>query len=215
MTPDKHTLVAAYKLYVLENGKQPESVYAFAKKLEMQESEFYDHFNSFVQIESYLWKQTVLDTIEKIQQEEVYATYAVREKLLAFYYTWIEVLRTQRSFVLKQYEGLEKPLYMKNNVVITDAKVAFADFLNELIVEGVETREVERRPIPQLMQSYPKWLWYQALAILDFWLNDVSQGFEKTDVFIEKSVNTAMDLLGRSPLDSLVDLGKFLYQNRK
>jgi len=32
---------------------------------------------------------------------------------------------------------------------------------------------------------------------------------------IEKTVNTAFDLLGRSPLDSLFDLGKFIFQNRK
>jgi hypothetical protein len=53
------------------------------------------------------------------------------------------------------------------------------------------------------------------LAIIDFWINDDSRLFEKTDTLIEKSVNTTMDWLGRTPFDSLLDLGKFLYQNKK
>ena len=44
--------------------------------------------------------------------------------------------------------------------------------------------------------------------------NEETGVVEKTDTMIEKSVNTVFDLLARSPLDSLIDLGKFLYQNR-
>jgi hypothetical protein len=31
---------------------------------------------------------------------------------------------------------------------------------------------------------------------------------------IEKSVNLAMDLMGKSPLDAALDFGKFLFQNK-
>jgi ubiquinone biosynthesis protein COQ9 len=53
-----------------------------------------------------------------------------------------------------------------------------------------------------------------ALSIIDFWIKDDSKLFEKTDTLIEKSVNTTMDWMARTPLDSLFDLGKFLFQNR-
>jgi len=57
--------------------------------------------------------------------------------------------------------------------------------------------------------------WIQFLFILKFWLEDTSKSFEKTDIIIEKSVNTVVDLLDTKPLESLLDLGKFLWKERK
>ena len=46
-------------------------------------------------------------------------------------------------------------------------------------------------------------------------MDDTSKSFEKTDIVIEKSVNTVVDLLNTKPLESLFDLGKFLWNERK
>ena len=56
--------------------------------------------------------------------------------------------------------------------------------------------------------------WIQFLFILKFWLDDTSKSFEKTDIIIEKSVNTVVDLLNTKPLESLFDLGKFLWKEK-
>jgi hypothetical protein len=213
--PLQQKIRESYIEYILMNGRRPESIYSFAKELKIAEETFYEEFNSFVQVENDIWKSFVVQTIVAIEADEVYATYSVREKLLSFYYTLIEMMKKQRSYVLKSYERMDTPLRMKKNIQMSDAKLVFEDFVNELLLEGRETREVEQRPIPQLMQRYPDMLWKQALSIIDFWVNDMSKSFEKTDTLIEKSVNTSMDLLGRTPLDSVFDLGKFLYQNRK
>ncbi|MFN6082873.1 MAG: TetR/AcrR family transcriptional regulator, partial [Bacteroidota bacterium] len=61
---------------------------------------------------------------------------------------------------------------------------------------------------------YGEALWVNMLFVTGFWLKDQSAGFEKTDEAIERSVNLAFDLMGRSPLDSMIDFGKFLFQNR-
>lgn len=213
MTQEK--IRQAYTEYLLENGKQPESVYAFCKKLKIKEVDFYEEFSSFPQIESEVWKALFLEARATAESEAVYQNYSVREKLLAFLYTWMEVLKKNRSYILKSYEGFEKPIYAKRNAQLVDFKASFYDFMNELLLEARETREVEQRAIPQLMQRYPDLFWAKTLFVLDFWINDTSKSFEKTDTMIEKTVNTAFDLLGRSPLDSLLDLGKFIFQNRK
>ena len=213
MTQEK--IRQAYTEYLLENGKQPESVYAFCKKLKIKEVDFYEEFSSFPQIESEIWKALFIEARASTESESVFQNFSVREKLLAFLYTWVEVLKKNRSYILKSYEGFEKPIFTKRNVQLVDFKASFYDFINELLMEARETREVEQRAIPQLMQRYPDLFWAKTLFILDFWIKDTSKSFEKTDTMIEKTVNTAFDLLGRSPLDSLLDLGKFIFQNRK
>lgn len=213
MTKDQ--IISKYKIHVLENGHEPASMYALAKSLKITEKAIYEHFNSFQQMESEVWKDTFKKTIDAIRQEDVYATYSVREKMLSFYFTWIEMLKDDRSFILLSIQKWPRPIAMKKNPVLAESAIFFKDYMNELLMEGRETREIEQRPIPQLMNKYPDMLWMQTLTILEFWSNDYSKAFEKTDTLIEKYVNTSLDWMGRSPLDSLFDLGKFLYQNKK
>ena len=52
--------------------------------------------------------------------------------------------------------------------------------------------------------------WLQLLFTLKFWMDDSSASFEKTDIFIEKSVNTSFELLNVGPIKSVIDFGKFI-----
>jgi hypothetical protein len=54
--------------------------------------------------------------------------------------------------------------------------------------------------------------WVQLLFLLKFWMEDKSPGFEKTDMAIEKSVQTVFELFDNTPLDSIIDFGKFLWK---
>ena len=56
--------------------------------------------------------------------------------------------------------------------------------------------------------------WLQLMITIKFWLEDTSPSFEKTDIFIEKAVNTSFDLIDIKPLKSIIDLGKFLYKEK-
>jgi hypothetical protein len=203
-----------YVNYILENGHEPESIFKFSKKIKIKEDEFYENFNSFVQIKEEFWKDLVEETLAEIRKDGVYEGYSVREKLLSFLFTFIENLKRNRSFVLKIYEKTEKPLAIRSNAEFINAKEVFVEYMNELVVFGQETREIEPRTLPFLTAKYPDLIWVLVLAIIEFWIKDESRVFEKTDTLIEKSVNTAMDWMGRTPFDSLFDLGKFLFQNR-
>ncbi len=223
-TPEK--IRQAYVDYVLEQGQPPVSVFQFAKQLGLLESEFYNHYPSFAGIEADVWVSMAKQTRTTIEADGVYGTYSVREKLLAFYYTWIEVLKAQRSFVVYSYGQLHgtnhvsgsarpNPMTMRqtlNHQVLREFKAEFNDFARDLLAEGRESKEVEPRPF--VSDRYADGLWLQALTVLDFWVRDTSKAFEKTDTFIEKSVNTTFDLIGRNPLDSLIDLVKFRLQNQ-
>ncbi|MBD2700321.1 TetR/AcrR family transcriptional regulator [Spirosoma sp. BT702] len=215
----------AYTEYVLEHGKQPVSVFQFAKKLKLSEPEFYTHYPSFDGIEADIWLTFFEEAKNTVETDPTSQHYSVREKLLAFYYTWIELLKSQRSFVVYSFgrlKGMEQGVrgrrlhgewrVIQNTQVVKPFKEAFFDYARDLLAEGRESKEVEPRPF--ITDRYPDALWGQTLYLLDFWVRDVSKNFEKTDTAIEKSVNTAFDLIGRSPLDTLFDFAKFMYQNK-
>ena len=218
----------AYTEYVLEHGHQPTSVFQFAKKLKLAEAEFYTHYASFDAIEADIWLAFFTEAKATVEADGTYQSYSVREKLLAFYYTWIELLKGQRSFVVYSYGRLKEGAMTGSTSraglrvrregrnaqsrVLFPFKDAFFDYARDLLAEGRESKEVEPRAF--ITDRYPNALWRQTLFLLNFWVKDASKNFEKTDTAIEKAVNTSFDLIGRSPLDTLFDFARFVYRNR-
>jgi hypothetical protein len=89
----------------------------------------------------------------------------------------------------------------------------FKDFIKSIMQSNLEERSDKLSRVTEPVFSEGAWI--QFLFILKFWMDDSSKGFEKTDVLIEKSVNTVVDLLDTKPLESLLDLGKFLWKEKK
>ncbi len=205
----------AYIDCLLMSGHVPSSVYQFAKSLSMKEGEFYTYYNSFEAVDKEIWRGFFTDTLSSIQAESVYNEYSVREKLLAFYYTWIEMLKNNRSYVIARYKpadsymtAIKAPQYK----FLHAFKQNFLDFANELINEGKETGEIVDRLL--ISSRYDDGLWQQLQFVLKFWIEDDSKNFEQTDAAIEKAVNLSFDLMGRSAVDTAVDFAKFLFQRK-
>ena len=206
----KEKLISAYKEFVLLNGHEPPSVFQFVRELKMAEEDFYKYFGSFSSVQRDIWKEYISNTIKALQEDKLYREYSIREKLLAFYYTLMEVLKKDRSYVLLSFKDVKRPELTPS--FLKNFKADFNDYIRQLIKEGLESEEIVKRPV--ITERYHDALWLQLLFVINFWLKDDSANFEKTDAAIEKSVNLSFELMGRGPLDMMVDFAKFLYQNR-
>ncbi|MBX2843430.1 MAG: TetR/AcrR family transcriptional regulator [Flammeovirgaceae bacterium] len=178
----------------------------------MEQKEFYQYFKNFETIDKNIWLDIIKITIEKVKAESVYPEYAVREKILSFYFTLIEELKTHRAFALLSFSDNFLGINLSFQF-LDDFKREFNDYAKELIEEGQATEEIIDRPI--VSKVYKDALWGQTFFILRFWINDFSKEFEKTDAAIEKVTNLSFDLLGHNPIDGAFDFGKFLLQNIK
>lgn len=209
---DKRTrILSGFQLYILENGQLPPSIFKFAKELKMKEEEFYEHFTSFDALQAAVWVGILEKTLEDLSLQEPYRDYSAREKLLAFFFTWVEQLKKNRSYLLVLYDNASSFSKLPPPEV-RDFKKRFKEFATPILLEAKESGEIAHRPI--IAEKYDEALWFQLWFIFQFWLKDNSSAFEKTDAAIEKSVNLAFDLMGKSALDTLADFAKFLYQNK-
>jgi hypothetical protein len=200
---------SGYIDYVLTHDEKPKSVYSFVKKLKTTEAEFYTFYASFESIEKSIWVELTVETINTLQQQEVWKEYSSRDRILAFFYSFVEVMKKHRSFVIYSLDKHKGKFSTPE--VLTGVKPIFENFAAEVINEGLETGELEDRKF--FSKKYKDALWIQFGFILNFWVRDDSQGFEKTDEAIEKGINVSFDLFQRSPLDNLFEYGKFLSRN--
>ncbi|MBS7564290.1 TetR/AcrR family transcriptional regulator [Mucilaginibacter sp. Bleaf8] len=203
------SIQSAYIDYVLTEGREPQSVYLFAKNNEMTEEEFYRYFGSFEAVEQNIWADFGKKTVTEIKTQEVWPQYSAREKALSFFYSFFELLKRSRSFAV--YSLKKQPRALSSPRVLDNLKVIFENFADEILREGIETGELTDRKF--FSKRYKDALWMQFGFVLKFWTNDNSAGFEKTDEAIEKGLNVTFDLFQRSPIDNLIDYGKFLAKN--
>ncbi|RZK51251.1 MAG: TetR/AcrR family transcriptional regulator [Pedobacter sp.] len=200
-----------YVDYVLTHNEQPKSVYSFVKKLKISEADFYAFYASFESIEKNIWFELTVETIDEIQKQELWAQYSSREKMLSFFYSYVELLKNHRSFVIYSLKKHGKRLATPE--VLAGAKPIFEKFAEDIVNEGLETGELADRKF--FAKRYKDALWIQYAFILNFWMDDDSDGFEKTDEAIDKGIQVTFDLFQRSPIDNLFEYGKFLTQHGK
>jgi hypothetical protein len=200
----------AYRDYVLSHGQRPPSVRAFTDLLEMEERAFYEVFGSFPELEQQIFLSFFDQTLERLESSPEYEAYGTPEKLLALFFTWLEVLTGERSFLVFLQE---QSSYEWTGPSYADATAEeFKLFVKGILKAGTANGEIADRLF------FPGWysdgLWIEAKGILRFWLADTSKNFEKTDAMVEKLIRFTYDFIRPNTLDSGWDFLKFMWQNR-
>lgn len=201
-------IIQAYRDYVALHGRLPNTLLEIAKAASLTEAEVLHEVTSLQALLERSWKHDLATTLERLNNDPAYTGYGARERLLAFYYTWIEVLKQNHSFYQQLLTGKHGNFtaYTSPRFIRKD----FVTYVQLLLDEGKGRGEVEDRMF--VSKVYAPSLWPQFHYILSVWVRDSSAGFSHTDAAIEKSVNLAFDALGRNVLDAFADFVKFNVQ---
>lgn len=207
---DDNTLVSLYMDSVLSNNTEPKNVYIFCKDNEIEESDFYNFYGSIDALKEDIWIKFYENTASNLTKDENFASYSNRNKLLSLYFTMFEVLTLNRSYVY--FTLKENKNGLKTLKQLKGLREHFKGFIKEIIDENEEVKNETIQKITKPL--FAEGAWIQFLFLLKFWLDDTSKGFEKTDIMIEKSVKAVLDVLDTTPLESVIDLGKFIWKER-
>lgn len=204
-------IVSVYMKHVLEHNEKPDSVYQFVKDKEFSEPDFYSVFGTFEALEHAIFTLFFHTTTDLLKKNKEYNDFDAKSRLLAFYFTFFENLKANRSYVLFSLEkaGCE----MNKAKLLAGLKKHFKAFVDELDIDTVNLRQERLEEIKQ--KGLTEIAWQQMLLILNFWVKDTSANFEKTDIFIEKAIKASFDLIDTRPLKSIFDLGKFLFKEQR
>ncbi|MDG1660469.1 MAG: TetR family transcriptional regulator C-terminal domain-containing protein [Winogradskyella sp.] len=199
-----------YMDYVLIHDHKPKSVYAFAKDNNFDESKFYEFFSSFEALEQSIFKVFFDNTYNALEKSEDYQNFDPQNKLLSFYFTFFENLTANRSCVVHALKGNKDD--MKYLRVLSQLKRSFNNYIERLGINLIDLQQDQLQKIQT--KGLKESAWFQLLVTMKFWLDDTSTSFEKTDIFIEKSVRASFDLINITPLKSIIDFGKFLFKEK-
>jgi hypothetical protein len=208
LTKDK--IVSMFMQDTLENNEKPKSVYHFAKANGITEVEFYTLFGGLEGVEKEIFNQFLEKTKELLNKDKDYEYYDMKSKMLSFYFTFFELLAANRSYVVLSLKGDKNPL--QGLMQLSSLRNGFKDFVSEIISDEYRLKQEKFQQIQE--KAIQESAWFQLIMTLKFWLDDTSASFEKTDLFIEKSVKASFELMNTAPLESLMDFGKFLFKEK-
>ncbi len=202
---NRERILQAYMDHLREHGNAPESVFKFCKALEIDERSFFSEFSSFETVENTFWQRSVGRVIDSVSSGEEWAGFSARQRMLSFLFAFFEDALGMRSLMLLRFskiQPLSKPHWLKG------FEGRFSEFAKSLIEHGIDNNEIAERG--RLSALYPDALYLLLRGAIDYNLKDDSEGYERTDAFIEKSVNLTFDLLRTQAIDSAFDLARFL-----
>lgn len=201
-------IISAYMDYVLDHGEQPKTIYKFCKDLKIEETEFYKFFGSFENLRNGIWNAFHSNTVMVLHKDSDFENYPNKDKMLSYFFTMFEMLTANRSYVL--FSLKEHSHMLKNMSQLKEMRMHLKGFAADLIEAGNDEKNysVTKNPV----RLFSEGAWVQFLFLLKYWMEDNSPAFEKTDVAIEKSVKAIFDIFETTPLESIIDFGKFLFK---
>ncbi len=204
------SLIDLYMGEVVRLQGKPVDVASFGAVYDFEEDDFYSHFESFAAIDQAIFKILFDTSVDTLGESPDYVSFSRKDKLLSLFYTFFENLTLNRDFVLVVIDTYGNQL--KALSVFSDMKISFSNFMKVL---DFNTLNLSIEKVESLQKtSITEGAWIQLLLTIKFWMTDESIDLQKTDIFIEKSLNTSIELLNTQSFHNILDLGKFLYAEK-
>lgn len=207
-TLSKLEIVDLYMEDSVKNGKLPKRLGSFCSHNNIEKEDFESHFEDFKSLEAYIFEVFYENTIKLLYDNEDFNEFEAQDKVLSFYYTFFELLTANKEYVKICLESKNK---FAKILLYKDLREQYVHFIENINIDFIDI------PVEQIEKAKDKVIsnlsWFKFMLTIEYWLKDTSIANEKTDVLIEKSVHTAFQLLNTKPLESVLDLGKFLVKD--
>ena len=202
---NREKFLVAFRDHIARHGQPPASVLVLCEPLGLGERDFYTEFGSIESLESAFWEDLFTKTLAAVQSGAEWEGFGARQRMLAFLYAFLEKSLDVRTVLLFRFRNLSP---MTNPEWLRGMERRFKEWASELVSTGSSSGEIAERG--RLAGLYPAALYLLLRSVIDFHVKDTSARYERSDAFVEKSVNLAFDLMRTQAIDSAFDLLRFL-----
>ncbi|MEM1157686.1 MAG: hypothetical protein AAF649_09185 [Verrucomicrobiota bacterium] len=200
----RYRIMNEYVNHLRNHGKAPDSVIQLCNTLDINEKDFFSQFPSFPSVEKAFWADRLLEVIYSVTEGEEYQSFSAKQRFQTVIFAFLEKSLEYRSLMLIRFKGGP----MKKNRELERFEKEFKSFCKEVLKHGRQSGEVAERG--RLDALVPEGLYVTFRSAIEYHLHDESEGFERTDAYVEKSTTLAFDLIRTQAVDSAFDLARFL-----
>ncbi|QAA81179.1 TetR/AcrR family transcriptional regulator [Aequorivita sp. H23M31] len=197
------SLISLYVEQVLNQKEIPSRVHQFCYDHKINEAEFYAFFGSFEGIQLEIWNVFFKETMDLLETDPALSTYSDREKTIAFFHSFFQILAQHRDYILFALREYKEDL--RDVRQLKSLRMHLKSFAEKLVrAEGNDQNQKDPRMSGTI---FAEGFWLQTLFLLKYWMNDDSKDYTNTLNAIENSVHAIFDVFRSSPSEGVLDFG--------
>lgn len=183
---------AALELFERQ-GFQETTTKAIARRAKVAEGTVFNYFRTKEDIALHFLEREVDHAIETVKSSRRLRNAPLEEKLFALVQSQIEYLAPYERFIGEAFVQALRPASMLAGARSWALRRRYLEFVGELIDEALP----DRRP-SAVSWLAPQAFWLFYMALLLYWLGDVSPGKESTLAFLDRSLRVGVAVLQES-----------------
>lgn len=195
---------AAVKRYVDQGGTF--TLKDIARDTDLSVGELFNYFPDKKSILEFWYASLVIRYRMMIDEIDDFQEYSLSEKLSNFAYASFDLMREHHEFVEQSFRPV---------IECSPAKSGFEKAVENLLQEFFENDAMISSANRWLLNSFFYGiLRKQFVCTVRFWLEDESEGQEKTMVYVDKTTAVIQEAFYNAFIDRGIDLLKFLAENK-
>jgi len=197
----------AYKNYLLQHGDILKEVKTLLHFTERPFVEFRKSFETLEELELTIVAAYFKKALKELEKDESFSSHSPKEQHLAFLYLLIELITEDEIFLTSFYKAKMKDssFMIKLQKELKHHEISWAemsgwrpDFVDKLNIN----------PKKSILINH-------AFTCIVFFLKDKSSEKVDSDAYIEKTTDLLYKLTDTSTINSIVDLGRFMYSRKQ
>jgi len=176
-----------------------------AGETDMDPAEIFNYFSTKQDILEFYYTSLVIKYQLMIEEIEDFETYTISEKLSNFIYASFDMMKEQKAFVEATFRPIIMDSFNRTDYEEHIEKLFKTFFRNDPQISLSSTLVLRPLFFRLMVKKY--------LSIVNFWLNDESEGQELAMEFVDKLTAFIQEVMYNSVVDKGVELIKFLTTN--
>jgi hypothetical protein len=207
-------IMTAYMEYYISTPSDSISHKDFIANKRIDSDAFMAQFKDTNVIEERIWSYMMQSSIITVENDLSTEMQGIDNKLFSLFFTFFQNLTFNDTFFKKQLK--ERKSILQKNRLYSGMKTFFQTYLKNLH-QSISCNSVKMggEAVESILSfGFINAYWTELILLIEFWNTDDSNGYEKTDIAIEKTLKATQEIRSIEPLKSVIDLGKFIWKEK-
>jgi AcrR family transcriptional regulator len=208
-TETRKKIISASVEIMIEKGLKNATMREIAKKAEIGDTTIYNYFPTKESIIYGYYQDQIEAVIERLKTVEGFSEFNLQEQLQSFFETNLEVFLPDREFIHETFNVVFFSIGQSYSR-LKPIRTLFYDVVDDIFLAAIEVGEIPEQVFGEIVYQL---FWDYYIGLVTYWLNDQSDQFTDTSLFIDKSLDLAVAFLKAGILNKLFNMASFLFKN--
>ncbi|WDP89104.1 MAG: TetR family transcriptional regulator [Desulfobacter sp.] len=206
---NRSNIIQAFADLVIEKDLKTATMRDAARKAGLGDATIYNYFPTKEAIVYGYYEDKLEEAVSGLKAIPDFNEFTFQEQLQTFFETLLTLYTADREFLDKTFKSAFFTLSQQQKR-LRPVKDKYTAVVRDIFEAAVEADEI---PDQVFMDIIIQVYWEFYLGLIIYWLGDDSDGFHRTSVLMDKSLDLSCSAIRAGIANKVFDIGLFLFKN--